>query len=134
MINTLSKCNMFIASPAFTQWRHIGITIRRLATGVVIDITKNFCHSFLWNHISQPSAIWHEVSVWGPIPCKRVWDLSHAYFLLECFCRLENFCHIFLRNHVSQPSAIELGVSVWGLILCKRVWDLTHANCLFDQT
>ena len=60
-----------------TQRRHIGITIRRLASAS----QNNFCHIFLRNHTGQLLDIWHRASVWRTVSSKTVSNLPHVHFL-----------------------------------------------------
>ena len=131
--------------PALAEATYRDHFCRLASSCVVVGVTKNFCHIFLWNHRGQLPDIWHRASVWRTVSCNAVLNLRHVHFLFygtfnivdtghRQICSQVNFCHIFFGNHRDQLPDIWHRASVWRTVSCIAVLNLRHVHFLFDAT
>ena len=137
-----TQCMCFCVACPLQRRRHIGITIRRLASSASAS-QKNFCHIFLGNHTGPLPDIWHRASVWRTLSFHAVLNLRHVHFLFDrdfeyCghrqICTQDNFCHIFVGNHRGQLPDILHRASTWSTVSCNAFLNLRHVHFLFDAT
>ena len=67
--------------PALAEATYRDHFCRLASSCVVVGVTKNFCHIFLWNHRGQLPDIWHRASEWRTVSCNAVLNLRLVHFL-----------------------------------------------------
>ena len=77
--NSELPIDQFIVSPACFSGGDIQGSL--LSSCVVVGVTKNFRHIFLWNHTGQLPDIWHRALVWRTVSCTAFLNLRHVHFL-----------------------------------------------------